>query len=467
MNDYDLLSLPAVHQREMILNREVSSQELTAASLRRVRDVDGHLHAFITVDEEGALQAASRADEALSDSEPPGALHGVPISVKDLESTAGIRTTFGSAFFTDWIPENDSAVVSRIKAAGGVMLGKTNTPEFGNRAETFNGIAPACNNPWDVSRMAGGSSGGAAVSLLMGMCALATGSDGGGSIRLPAAFCGVFGIKPTHGRVPRTGGRGAVSFNPFSTSGPMSNYVSDSAMLLQVMSGFDKRDPGSLYSSPPDYSAGIDDGVNGMRIGLSLTLGFAEVDDEVKTAVEKAAMLFESDGGARLEDANLSVDPQCGQHWWQIWTANQQAMYGHLYDRDAGAMMPYTMEMVEHGRTVTGADYSVSMRKIEEIRLQLDEFFERFDLLLLPTTAVTAWPHQQPPRPFLPDAVPFTIIFNLSHHPAASVPCGFDSNGLPIGLQIVSKRDADAMVLRASRAFEQIRPWTQHKPNIG
>ena len=221
MNDRALMFLPAHKQRQMIIDGEISSVEMTEASLRRIAGLEPRLHAFITLDEQGALSSARKADARLAAGDEAGVLHGVPLVVKDLEVTKGLRTTLGSSFFRDWVPDYDSVVVERLRATGAAILGKTNTPEFGNREETYTSFFPACNNPWDVARMPGGSSGGAAASVASGMCAIATGTDGGGSVRLPRGFGGIFGHKPKTGRSPRIGGGATPALNTTTPPGPL------------------------------------------------------------------------------------------------------------------------------------------------------------------------------------------------------------------------------------------------------
>jgi aspartyl-tRNA(Asn)/glutamyl-tRNA(Gln) amidotransferase subunit A len=477
MNDQELMFLPAHEQRQMIIDRKISSVEMTEASLRRIKELEPQLHAFITLDEEGAIAAAKEADVKLAAGTKPGELHGVPIAVKDLEVTKGLRTTLGSSFFKDWIPDYDSVVVERLRATGAVILGKTNTPEFGNREETFTNIAPACNNPWDPARMPGGSSGGTAAAIASGMCSVGTGSDGGGSVRLPASFCGIFGHKPTHGRFPRYGGQAKPAYNSAGTSGPMSNDVRDSAILSQTLSGFDSRDPGSMKAPVPDYLSELDAGVEGMRIATTMTLGISDVNDDVATAVEESWSAF-SELGAKVEPLELNFDPIPREAWWTLWTAGQVAMYGHLAEERPEDLMPYTLEMINHGRTLTGADVAVALRDVQNLQLKMHQLFEEYDLILAPTNAAVAWPHLDPPTEIGSNknddemaginygAIPFTMIFNSSFNPASSIPCGFGEGGMPVGLQIIGDYDDDATVYRGSRAFEKARPWTGTRPTV-
>ena len=477
MNDRGLMYLPGHRQHQMIVDKEISSVEMTEAALRRIAELEPQLHAFITLDEEGALATAAKADSELAEGNLPGPLHGVPIVVKDLEVTKGLRTTLGSTFFKDWIPDYDSVAVERLRATGAVILGKTNTPEFGNREETFTNVAPTCNNPWDPARMPGGSSGGTAAAIASGMCSIGTGSDGGGSVRLPASFCGIFGHKPTHGRIPRFGGQARSAYNSAGTSGPMSNDVRDSAILNQALSGFDPRDPGSVKTPTPDYLGQLEDGIKGMRIGTTMTLGISDVNDDVATAVESSWAAF-TELGANVEPVDITFDKVPRDAWWTLWTAGQVAMYGHLAEERPEDLMPYTLEMINHGKTLTGADVAVALRDVQNLQLQMHQLFEEYDLILAPTNAAVAWPHLNPPKTVGSNtptdemaginygAIPFTMVFNSSFNPASSVPCGFGEGGMPVGMQIVGAYDDDATVLRASRAFETAQPWIGTRPVV-
>ena len=475
MNDRDLMFLPAHEQRQMILDGKISSVELTQASLRRINELDSQLNAFVTLDEEGALATAAACDQALADGEGPGSLHGVPICVKDLELTNGLRTALGCSAFADWVPDFDSAVVERLRAANAVILGKTNTPEFGNSAETFTDIFPTANNPWDVTRHPGGSSGGSSAAIASGMCSIGTGTDGGGSVRLPASFTGIFGHKPTHGRTPRYGGRSMPSYNCTSTTGPMSQDVRSSAIMQMAVSGHDPRDPGSLKTPVPDCVSGLEDGIEGMKVGVSMDLGYAYVNDDVARVTEEALKGLE-DAGATVANADIRFDPVPAEYWWKIWTAGQVAMYGHLAEDPDVQLTDYTMEMVNAGYGVTGADYASCLRQAEVHRIQVAQLFDEFDILVTPTTAIEAWHHRQTPMEVgghkleegiaNPSAIPFTALWNILWNPAASVPCGFSDSGMPLGLQIIGPVNDDPIVFRASRAFELARPWTGTRPQV-
>ena len=283
----------ATEIRRLFLNKELSPVELTRLFLDRIDAIDGQLNSYLTISAEEALDLAREAEKAMMNGIDKGPLHGVPVSIKDLEMTKGTRTTGGSLIYRDRIPTADSTVVERIRAAGAIILGKTNTPEFGLLGHTQNLLGDHCRNPWNTELTTGGSSGGAGSSLAAGLCSLATGSDGGGSIRIPASFCGIYGIKPTQGRVPLYPGiSGPVTVNHFSQSGPMSRTVEDSALLLQVMAGHDLRDVNTLRDKPGDYLAAMKRSVEGLKIAWSPDFGYAAVDQEVARICKESALLF-------------------------------------------------------------------------------------------------------------------------------------------------------------------------------
>ncbi|MBI2165683.1 MAG: amidase [Chloroflexi bacterium] len=470
--DEELAFTPAWRLREMIATRDVSPVELVKLFLERIDRLNPRLHAYLTVMGELALTQAREAEKALaSGPDKLGPLHGVPVSIKDLEATRGIRTTFGSLIFQEHVPEEDSIVVERVRRSGAIVMGKTNTPEFGLLGTTENRLGDACRNPWDPERTSGGSSGGAATALASGLCPLAVGSDGGGSIRIPSSFCGVYGIKPTQGRVPRYGGVGRPAANLFSQSGPMSRNVRDAALLLQVLSGYDKRDPTSLREPVPDFVGSLNQGVKGLRIAWSPDLGYAAVEPEVVDVARRACLSFQG-LGCLVEETAFAVDDPF-RHFWAIFSATAYASYGHLLDSHAGDMTPYGRDTLEHGAGVTGAEYSRSLRYVQVVQNQMTDMLEQYDLLMTPTMAVAAFPVGERPeaiggRAVDPDwgFLPFTFPINMSGQTAASVPCGFTSHGMPVGLQIIARAGAEELVLRASAALEEARPWAHLRPPL-
>lgn len=471
MSAPDIAYTPAWRLREMIQARQVSPVEVTRFFLERIERLNPRLHAYLTVTAEEALAQARSAEEKVMRREPLGLLHGLPVSVKDLMITKGVRTTFGSLVFQEYVPQEDAAVVERVKAEGAIILGKTNTPEFGLYAETVNRLGEPCCNPWDLSRTAGGSSGGAAAAVAAGLGPLAIGSDGGGSIRIPAAMCGVYGFKPSRGRVPRSGGVARPISNPYSHIGPMTWTVRDAALLLQAISGYDARDVHSLRGKPPDFLGALEGGVRGLRIAWSATLGYATVDPDVAATCQRAARILE-ELGAMVEEPPLRLEHPF-TYFLTLYHAMWFAAYGEIYRQHEPLLADYTRSRVGHGSTVTIPEYLHAMRRMEQMAQQMDDIFERFNLLLTPTVAVPAFPHGQRPRYIARREVdpvfgfyPFTPLCNMTGQPAASIPCGFSREGLPIGLHIIGRKGEDALVLRASYALEQAQPWQGKHPPL-
>ena len=470
--DEKLAFAPASELRTLIATKQVSPVQLTELYFERIDRLDSKLNAYLTLTRDEAMESAREAERAVVRGDELGPLHGLPISIKDLEMTKGIRTTGGSLAFKDRVPSEDSIVVERVRKAGAVVLGKTNTPEFGLLGETRNQLGDDCRNPWNVERTSGGSSGGAGAAVVSGLCSLATGSDGGGSVRIPASFCGVYGIKPTQGRVPRYSGVSApIVANQTSQSGPMSRTVEDSALLLQVLAGHDSRDPSSLRASPPDFVAAVERDIKGLRIAWSSDYGYAAVDPEVAAVSSRAAQLF-AELGCSVGEASLTLDDPFDA-FWTIFSTNAYASYGALLESHADELTDYARRCIENGAGVTGAEYAGAVGYIDKLKAQFADLFDDYDLLLSPTMAVPAFPcGESPSRIGGKDAhpfwgyLPFTFPINLIGHTAASVPCGFSSDGLPIGLHIVGRSGDEETVIAASAAFERAQPWTDSRPPV-
>ncbi len=461
----DLIRKDTTELAGLISSRQVSPVELIEACLRRIEAFNPTLNAFLTVCGDEAMESAREAEKSAGPDMP--SLHGIPVAVKDLEATKGIRTTFGSLAFKDNVPDEDSIIVERLRKAGAIVLGKTNTPEFGQSTSTENRLGDDCRNPWDTGRTPGGSSGGSGAALAAYICPLATGSDGGGSIRVPAAFCGVYGIKPTHGRVPSKDGGWAL----FSDSGPMSRSVRDAALMLNQISGHDSRDSLAIRSEAPDFLEALDGEVKGLKVAWSSDLGYGVVDEEVLIKTRETAELFEG-MGCSLEDATPESGAPFGI-FGPIVIVEEYANNGSLLESHGDQLMNYVKSTLEAGQRAMGTDYARAMSKLWKFRARMEDFFEEYDLLLTPTTAVPAYPIGARPREIagqevskLWGAAPFTASFNIAGNPAASVPCGFSSDGLPIGLQVVGRWGDEMTVLRASAALEQARPWTGRVPEI-
>ena len=470
--DSELAFAPATELRRMIAGGEVSSVELTELFYRRIEALNPQLNAYLALCPDQALAAARAADDAVRRGEDLGPLHGIPVSIKDLELTRGVVTTMGSALFRDRTPDTDSIVVERVRAAGAVILGKTNTPEFGQSGTTENLVSEPCRNPWNAGYTAGGSSGGAAAALAAGLCALATGSDGGGSIRIPASFCGVTGIKPTQGRVPRYGGYGGPAVNHFSQSGPMARTVADTALLLQVLAGPDARDPNTIAAAPPDYMAGLAGGVAGWRIAWSEDLGYAAVDPEVAQTARAAAQVFQ-EMGAIVEEAAPEIEGDPFPAFATVFGTASYTAYEGFYPQRRDELTHYVRNTFDAAAQYTAADLSRALAYVDRHKRRFADFFNDYDLLLTPAMAVTAFPVGEHPASIAGRAVdpwwgylPFTFPINMSGQTAASVPCGFSAAGLPVGLHIVGPAGGEGRTLRAMAAFEGARPWAQRRPPV-
>ena len=471
-NNDDLAFTSTTELRALIASGQVSPVEVTELYLSRIDRLDSRLNSYLTVTADHAIDSARRAEAAVARGGALGPLHGVPISIKDLELTRGIRTTGGSLAFRDRVPDEDSIVVERVRAAGAVILGKTNPPEFGLLGHTQNLLGDHCRNPWNTERTSGGSSGGAGAAVAAGLCSLATGSDGGGSIRIPSSFCGVYGIKPTQHRVPMYAGAASTGvFNMFSQSGPMTRTVADSAVLLQVMAGHDPRDAASLRDEPQDYIAATERGVDGLRLAWSPDFGFGAVDPEVVEITSRAARVFE-DMGCELGDADLALDEPFDA-FWTLFSGVVHGRYTAVLNEHRDELTDYALECIERGEALRASDYVSALGYVDVLKAQFADVFERYDLLLSPVMAVPAFPVGSPPaeidgrsvEPFA-GAFPFTYPINMIGYTAASVPCGMSSEGLPIGLHVLGRPGDEATVLAASAAFERARPWAHLRPPV-
>jgi Asp-tRNA(Asn)/Glu-tRNA(Gln) amidotransferase A subunit family amidase len=452
----------------------LSPVDLTKAVLSRIDAVNPGVNAFCTVVPEQALDDARHAERQLRRaSGEAGPLLGIPISFKDLTTTAGIRTTFGSKIFEHHVPRTDAVVVERIRRAGAVVLGKTNTPEFGIKGVTDNRLFGHTRNPWNIERVAGGSSGGAAAALAAGMGPLAEGSDLAGSLRIPASCCGVVGLRPSLGRVPSYPSPCYPSSNGFTNffiSGPMARTVRDAALMLSVMAGPDERDPQSLPATGDDFTRAVEGGIRGWRVAWSPDLGYAVVDPEVRRLTERAAKGFETLGGHVEEGHPAFDDPE--DVYLDVSAPLRSAPLVPYLDIWADQMDALVVERLRRAQSMTAIDYERATCRRTELWHVVRTFFERYDLLLTPTISVTAFPigRQFPAeiagRPVHVQATwfPFTFPFSLTGQPAISIPCGWTSEGLPVGLQIVGRRFADASVLRAAGAFEQAYSWAHRRP---
>jgi len=466
MNATDLCFTPAIELVTMIRAKQLSPVELTRAVLERIERVNPTLNAFCTLTADTALARARDAEAAVMRGGPLGPLHGVPYSIKDLAFTRGVRTMSGSHIFATRVPDVDAPFVRRLAAAGGVMLGKTTSPEFGWKALGDSPLTGITRNPWNTAMTTGGSSAGAAAAAAAGLGPLAHGSDGAGSIRIPSSFCGVYGLKPSYGRVPMW----PISNNDYAShNGPMTRTVADAALMLSVMAGPDHWDKSALDAPPADYVGRLRDGVRGLRVAFSPNLDTQRVDPEVATIVAQAARAFQ-ELGAVVEDVKCGF-ADSHRIIRLLWNAHEAGNYARYLPEFRSRMDPGLVASIEDGLRYSVTEYVEARGEKLAYCDSVRPLFETYDLLLTPSVSVTAfevgrlnpahWPQHE--WDWFPWAG-FSYPFNFTGHPAASIPAGFTAAGMPVGLQIVGRRNADLTVLQASAAFEQARPWAQRRP---
>ena len=453
------LDLLAQYRRKVL-----SPVEATKAALAQIEALNPKLNAFCLVDADAALAAARASEARWLRGEPIGVVDGVPVSVKDLLLVRGWPTLRGSKLVERNQPwTEDAPAVAKLRAAGAVLIGKTTTPEFGWKALGDSPLTGITRNPWNPAHTPGGSSAGAAVAAATGMGALHIGTDGGGSIRIPASFTGIFGIKPTFGRVPAYP---PSYFGLVAHVGPMTRTVADAALMLSVMAGYEDRDPYSLPSDGRDYTVGLEGGVRGVRIGYSATLGYAQVEPEVRDGVARAAETF-AELGATVE----AVDPGFASPrdaFTTLWTTGAAKLLAGLPADRRGEMDPGLREAAAFGATKSALDWLDADAARAALGQTMAAFHRRYDLLLTPSVAVPALPvgydlHDPTRARHWIDWTPFSYPFNMTRQPAANVPCGLTAKGLPIGLQLVGRLHEDGAVLRAARAFEAARPFARPK----
>ena len=451
---------------ELIRAKTISPVELVESVLRNVERLEPQINAFVTVTGDLALDAARKAEKAVMAGEMAGPLLGIPMTVKDLITVKDVRCTFGSNTMSDNVATADAPAVERIKAAGACIIGKTTTTEFGCKPSSTSPVSGATRNPWNLDRTTGGSSSGGAAGVCAGIVPAALGTDGGGSIRIPSAFCGLFGIKAQFGRVP--------VFPPSATPtlahvGPLTRTVRDGAIVLNTIAGFDARDPGSVSEPVPDFLAACDVPVDGIRIAWSPTLGYARPNPEIVDVASKAVAGLEKLGcQVTLVDKVLD-DPI------KIWMAEFYAGVGtrlkETMATERDILDPAVAGVLAHALDQTIDDYYTKVFERYALREKMREFFEDYDLLVSPTLPVEAFDAMADIPDELSDmnivswmAYPYWV--NLIGAPAASVPCGFTKAGLPVGLQIVSRTNRDVDLFRVAAAFEAAHPWAGKKPPV-
>jgi Asp-tRNA(Asn)/Glu-tRNA(Gln) amidotransferase A subunit family amidase len=468
VNDLDYTS--ATDLTRAIRERQLSPVELLDHVLERAQRLQPALNAFVTLDTERARVVAREAEAAVMRGDALGVLHGLTVSVKDLEPTAGLRTTYGSKFFEHHVPDFDGAVAGRLRSAGAIIFGKTNTPHWGHKDSCDNLLGPPTRNPWKLDRTSGASSGGAAAAVAAGIGPLAHGSDGAGSIRIPAALCGVFGFKPSLGLVPYWPNPDFWAAR--SHNGPLSRNVRDAALMLNAIAGPEPRDAVSLDVPSRDWLQACEaQDLKGLRVAWSPDFGYAAVDPEVRQVAAVAARRFE-DLGCIVEEASPGWDNPV--RWAELlWDFTQAMRQRERAEQHPEWIEPSLMEMIERGSRATSAELGRAQLARTAFYEQARTFMERFDLLLTPQMPCVAWSVDHPPleidgqpTPRMFDHLPFTFPFNMTGWPAASVPCGFSREGLPVALQVVAGWHQDVLCLQAAAAFEVLQPWAEHRPIV-
>jgi Asp-tRNA(Asn)/Glu-tRNA(Gln) amidotransferase A subunit family amidase len=467
----DLCYTSAAELLDLYRRRSLSPVEITGALLDRIEALNPRLNAYLHVDREYALRQARAAEAAyLAGSAAP--LAGVPVSIKDLVNVQGMPTTFGSLLYDDFMPDEDAYSVARLRSAGAVFPGKTNTPEFGSLPTNENRLGDSARNPWKLSHTPGGSSGGAASAVAAGLAPIGLGTDFGGSIRIPAAMCGVFGVKPTLGRIARD-----TSFNLtgefFSHEGPLSRTVLDSALFLDVCAGPDPRDRFSQIGAPPAFAALLEALPRGLRVAWTPDLGFATADAGYLAICERAVRAFTAVTGEIEQDTPDGA--RAGIDGWRVAGAagNYSAERAHKQKQRSDLLTEVVRRGIDMPEQTTLAQYFDAISAVRTWRESVAAFFERYDLLLTPaliTSDVAVGARELRINDMLQHntigLISFTAPFNATGTPVAVVPCGFTDSGLPVALQIAGKFGADLLVMQASRAFEQALPWAGRRPPL-
>jgi aspartyl-tRNA(Asn)/glutamyl-tRNA(Gln) amidotransferase subunit A len=457
---------PTIQQlSRQIRDRAISPVELTRDCLARIENLNPKLNAFITVLADSALDQARHAEQEIQHGKYRGPLHGIPIGLKDILDTAGIRTTAASAQYKDRIPADDAEVVGRLRAAGAIILGKQNLHEFAYGGSSLISFFGEIHNPWDVSRITGGSSGGSAASVASGLGFAAIGTDTAGSIRLPAAYCGVVGLKPTYGRVSA---RGVVSLAwSYDHVGPIANSVYDAALMLQVLAGYDAGDPASVDAPVPDFTSRLEPPPPKLRIGVPRAFFFDDLNPEIAAAIEKAIQVFGGLHAQIRDEVKLEVSTDR-----TLASAEAYAFHQPLVARSPELYQPATLARIKSGENVAAADALRASRDLQASRHAIRKVFDQVDILLTPTVPIPPpsikelGEHPDRLRPTELNMLRNTRPFNVWGIPAISVPCGFTKEGLPIGVQLAAAPWQEHVVLQAAQAYEQATDWHMKMPDF-
>ncbi|TFE71075.1 amidase [Methylacidiphilum caldifontis] len=470
----ELWKKSATELSHLIRNREISPVELVNLYAERIEKIDPYLHAFTYLSVESAKEKAKALEKEILEGSLLSPLCGVPIAIKEHYDIVSLPSTHGSLLFKDYIAKEDHLLIKRLKEAKALILGKTNMPEFGFSAVSHNPLFPATKNPWNFSLTAGGSSSGSAAAVAAGLCPLSLGSDGGGSIRIPASFCGIFGYKPSRGRIPWPIGRGRdfENWELFSHAGPLCRTVEDAVIFLSVLAGPDPSDPYSLPPAEFGWENCLKEDIKGLKIAYSLDLGYARVDPELKQIISKAIELFESDLGCKIEEVDPGWPDPSEAFLTLVYFGADLIAFRKAMLENRKKVSPHISDFVE--RNLKPEDFSLALKRRREIIYKMSKLMEKYDLFLSPVTAIAPFElYFQGPdfiagHPVNPHVgwIPFTYIMNMTGQPAAAVPAGWTSKGLPVGLQIAGKHLDDLTTLKASYAFEKVCPWNEKWPSI-
>jgi aspartyl-tRNA(Asn)/glutamyl-tRNA(Gln) amidotransferase subunit A len=475
--DRELWRLSAKAQADLVARRDVSPTELVECALERMEALEPEIHAFSTPAPDAALREARAHEERLAAGENLGPLGGVPVGVKDLIATKGLRTTCGSAAYRDFVPDEDDVVVERIRAAGAIVIGKTNVPEFGYSGVGHNPVHETTRNPWDLRMTSGGSSAGSGAAVAAGMCSAALGSDGGGSVRIPSAHCGLVGVKASMGRVPLYPGcrderyPGISSWESLEHIGPMTRTVEDAALMLSVISGPNPRDRHSIPCADVDWLGSLERDLHSPRIAWCPDLGYVAVDPEVKALVANAVSTLATALDAEVDECSPGWEDPFAAFWGIVAMDTDLRGMRELVAEHRHEMTPHLVEFLD--RPWTAEDLTDAVRGRKAFVNRMWRLMEDYDLLVTPTLTVPPFPvHMQGPekvdgRIVSPFAwLSFTLPINLTGQPAASVPAGWTRDGLPVGMQVVGRHLADESVLAAAAAYESAAGWSARWPAI-
>ena len=473
----ELRDLSAGQIAEHVKARDLSASEVVEAALERMDVFEPHIHAFCAPGHDLARASAAALDERVSKGEVPGPLAGVPIGIKDLVATKDLTTAMGSALYRNFLPEEDDIAVERLKADDAIIIGKTNVPEFGYSGAGHNPVFETSRNPWKLDFTPGGSSSGSAASVACGVTPFAIGSDGGGSVRIPAALCGLYGMKASMGRVPLYPGcrderyPGISSWESLEHIGPISRTTSDAALMLATISGPDMRDRHSLPKADFDWLKVLEGDLKGLKVAYSEDWGYANVEPSVREICREAVKVFEEDLGCYVEETSPGWDNPLLTFWSLVAENSDLAGMRAWLPDHADEMSPHLVDFLM--RPWSAEDLTNANKARQALCNKMARFMRGYDLLLTPTLAISGFPvHMQGPEVIdgkmvsSADWLPFTFPMNMTGQPAATVPVGFTKEGLPVGLQIVGRHLDDPLVLRASRCFEQARPWSDTWPDL-